>query len=150
MCKHFHEKLRKLKFTIRNWSNTNVGNINSKIKTLGQTQDQANDEEWDDRDKAEVKSSLEKLYEVHSLSLKQKSRFNWNKFGDRNTSFFHESVTRRRKRNNIVGVFHEKKWFTRPEEIKDIFLRHFSSFFSADGNKPQFLLGSIKLPCLTH
>lgn len=44
------------------------------------------------------------------------SRVNWLQAGDRNTSFFHASTIRRRKRNKVVKVRNEAGEWVEKEE----------------------------------
>jgi len=56
-----------------------------------------------------TEASLQKEYNDVLMQEKilwyQKSRENWVKLGDRNTSFFHTQTLVRRKRNKIQGLF---------------------------------------------
>lgn len=50
--------------------------------------------------------------------LRQKSRQKWIKEGDANTSFFHASISVRRKRNQLAGILVDGQWVEKASDIK--------------------------------
>eukprot|EP00253_Pinus_taeda_P015965 PITA_15965 len=63
---------------------------------------------------------------------RQKSRCLWLRAGDKNTSFFHNSLKLRRAGNQIERIVVEGKEIRDHEEIKEETYRHFKSLLSAD------------------
>jgi hypothetical protein len=55
----------------------------------------------------ETTELIELLLEQEEMHWMQRSRANWMQYGDRNTSFFHQFATARRKRNFIKRLKHE-------------------------------------------
>lgn len=51
--------------------------------------------------------------------LVQKSRFKWLKEGDTNSRLFHNTINKRRKRNEIVGVHLNDLWYKEVAEVKN-------------------------------
>jgi hypothetical protein len=49
----------------------------------------------------ELSEEIEKLLEMEELHWAQRSRVNWLKYGDRNTNYFHNAASMRRKKNRI-------------------------------------------------
>ena len=64
----------------------------------------------------------------------QRSRAIWMKWGDRNSKFFHDTTSQRRKRNGIVGLLDsDGRWQDDSRNIEGI-LEYFGSIFKS--NKP--------------
>lgn len=149
---HFHEKLRSLKFVIKSWTKGKYRDLKNRINTLEQVQDKADEENWEDIRKMEIREKLDQLYEARSSGLKQKAILNLGKHGDRNSRFYHACVMRRRKRNQIIGISHYGTRFTNQSNIKKILYDHFHDFFGTRERErePIFELGSIKTSHLTQ
>uniref|UniRef100_A0A803QSM5 Reverse transcriptase domain-containing protein n=1 Tax=Cannabis sativa TaxID=3483 RepID=A0A803QSM5_CANSA len=70
------------------------------------------------------------------LFWKQRSREIWLAHGDRNTIFFHQKASSRRKKNQINGLFDQNlNWRSSKEEIEQIICEHFQDLFSAQDPK---------------
>lgn len=132
---------------IKQWNKENFGDIEAHISMLEEKQSRADEENWSDHAKLSIREELDNLYEARCSSLKQKSRLNWEKFGDR-TKFFHGCVMRRRKLNHISGIFHEGRRVTNPNDVKTTFFYHFKEFFGTQGNQPLLRLDSLRVPLI--
>jgi hypothetical protein len=53
-------------------------------------------------------------------------------YGDRNTSFFHQFATARRKRNFIKRLKHEDNWVDGTAALKPIVLQYFANLFTSE------------------
>jgi len=60
---------------------------------------------------------------------RQKSRQNWCKIGDKNTSFFHMSASLRKGRNYISKIDHNGSHLVSSNDIKEGAVNFFSSLF---------------------
>ncbi|XP_074288589.1 uncharacterized protein LOC141613746 [Silene latifolia] len=70
----------------------------------------------------ECATELKVLNKARNSYLAQKSKENWVKEGDANTSFFHSSIKKRRMRNRVFNVKDmEGKLCSTPEDIKSAF-----------------------------
>ena len=66
--------------------------------------------------------------------LKQKSRIQWLKLGDQNTSFFHKAIKSRNARNSIkVLTLASRGRIEDPEDIKQEAIAHFQNILCCDG-----------------
>ena len=66
--------------------------------------------------------------------LKQKSRIQWLKLGDQNTSFFHKAIKSRNSRNSIkVLTLASRGRIEDPEDIKQEAIAHFQNILCCDG-----------------
>lgn len=61
--------------------------------------------------------------------LRQKSRETWLKEGDKNSKFFHISITVKRRRNRIMAIKNGKDWISEEEGIKNYFIENFNILF---------------------
>uniref|UniRef100_A0A803PAN7 CCHC-type domain-containing protein n=1 Tax=Cannabis sativa TaxID=3483 RepID=A0A803PAN7_CANSA len=60
----------------------------------------------------------------------------WLAHGDRNTRFFHQKASSRRKKNRIIGLFDQNlNWQSSKEEIEQIICEHFQDLFTAQDPK---------------
>jgi hypothetical protein len=64
----------------------------------------------------------------------QRSRVNWLQHGDRNTAFFHQFASARRKKNLIKKLKHGEDWVEGTSAPKPIILEYFSGLFTSEVN----------------
>lgn len=82
---------------------------------------------------ARLRRELDEVLEQEELLWYQKSRVEWIKDGDRNTSFFHLSTVVRRWRNRIVSIKGDDNiWVHNKEEVQNIFVTYFENLFKDD------------------
>ena len=81
----------------------------------------------------EIEENLEK----EEIYWVQRSRANWLKFGDRNTSFFHNFASARKKRNYIKRLLDDSGvWRENNEAMRSLITEYFQHLFSAEVNVP--------------
>jgi hypothetical protein len=83
-----------------------------------------------------LESSLVTRYEQTMTKLTdsymQRAKKHWIKDGDRNTSFFHNAVVKRRRRNTIVSVKDKNNVMQyMPDKISNTFIQYFRSIFAS-------------------
>eukprot|EP00253_Pinus_taeda_P015345 PITA_15345 len=86
-------------------------------------------------DQAKENEMYRDLYKQHreeEEELRQKSCCLWLKAGDKNTSFFHNSLKIRRATNHIERIMIEGRELRDQEEIKEVAFNHFSALLTAD------------------
>ena len=82
------------------------------------------------KEMAELVEILLEQEEVHWL---QRSRANWLSHGDRNTSFFHQFASARRKRNYIKKLKDaDGDWVEGTDPLKPLIFDYFSNLFSSE------------------
>jgi hypothetical protein len=63
--------------------------------------------------------------------LKQRSRVDWLKNGDRNTWYFHCKATQRKRRNHVYRLKDEAGvWTSQPNQVPPLFIEYYSSLFN--------------------
>ncbi|KAK2423798.1 hypothetical protein QL285_034226 [Trifolium repens] len=132
------EKLKTLKFTIREWHKKEYGGMEARIEGLvgeikeldmkGEVVGLAN-EEVESRKKKFV--SLWSLLKSKEASIFQRSRLKWLKEGDTNSKFFHGSVKQRAKLNSLLAIQVEDRWLESPNLIKEAVSSYFTNHFSS-------------------
>jgi hypothetical protein len=81
----------------------------------------------------EMANLVELLLEQEEVHSMQRSRANWLQFGDRNSSFFHNFASARRKKNYIKKLKDENNNFVEGTELlKPIILNYFSNLFTSE------------------
>lgn len=77
----------------------------------------------------------------HHLLLKdeefhlQRAKKNWATKGDRNTSFFHQAITKRNRKNRITYLQNPNGTHsTTPQQLADTLLNYFKHIFASDNN----------------
>jgi ADP-ribosylglycohydrolase len=74
---------------------------------------------------------IELLLEEDEIYWAQRSRANWLQFGDRNSSFFHNFATARRKKNYIKKLKNsENDWMEGTENLKPLISDYFFKLFT--------------------
>lgn len=131
------EKLKMLKSDLKDWNKQVFGNLDSNIATTTAALNSLDLE-------AEIRNLLpEEEQQRRSLTalmwqqkkakeslLHQKSRFQWLKFGDSNTRFFHKCIQGRRAVNGINGLQVNGSWIDEPMQIKAAAQNHFGILYS--------------------
>ncbi|XP_050211620.1 uncharacterized protein LOC126661796 [Mercurialis annua] len=93
---------------LSDWNKNMVGNLDGRIrgtheKLFKLQQNALNFTEFEKLRKVEAEP--DELLRCEEVLWRQRSRNIWLKEGDRNTSFFYQKASHRRKRNNIPGLF---------------------------------------------
>ena len=79
---------------------------------------------------ASLKKKLEEVLSQEELLWYQKSRREWIKYGDRNTSFFHQKTITRRAHNRITAIRDDEgNWLYEAQEIKTHAVNFFSTLY---------------------
>ena len=80
----------------------------------------------------QVRQSLNAWLDIDEVMWKQRSRINFLKEGDQNTSFFHTKASNRKQRNWIQGLEDENGlWQEGIDEIEYVATQYFSTLFTS-------------------
>ncbi|CAM8981011.1 unnamed protein product [Rhodiola kirilowii] len=128
---------------MKSWNDRHFGKIRERVNNLQKEQSQIQDairtEEVIDQE-VKITNELDEWFLREELLWKQRSRADWLKEGDRNTRFFHQRASNRRKTNRIEKLkIGEDDWIYKEEEISEHIVRYFASIFSSsrDGSTSQ-------------
>ena len=138
------EKLKMLKFRLKDWHKQHVQNMDSKILTVKNKISILDS-------KAELSALNEdELHEIRDLSVElhsmakvqnsvnwQKSRLNWLKEGDANSKFFHGVMSGRKRHNTINMVLVDGAYVEGVNHVRSAVFTHFSTHFkSSSASRP--------------
>ena len=85
----------------------------------------------------EIMVRLELMLEQEEIHWFQRARANWLRQGDRNTSFFHNFATKRRKKNTIKGLMDENGQRQENEvAMRNIIQNYFENLFTSEVGDP--------------
>ena len=79
---------------------------------------------------------IENLLKQEEIYWLQRGRANWLLHGDRNTSFFHNAATTRKKRNQIKKLMDENGVWVQGTDMKKHILGYFSNLFKSEVEQP--------------
>ncbi|CAM8960612.1 unnamed protein product [Rhodiola kirilowii] len=80
----------------------------------------------------QISRDLDEWLLREELFWKQRSRVDWLREGDRNTRFFHQRASHRRKVNRIEKLMSSKgDWITEEGEICEVIVKYFEEIFSS-------------------
>eukprot|EP00253_Pinus_taeda_P021443 PITA_21443 len=132
-------KLKSLRTAIKQWERVYAAEENKKRTDLHKQLEQWNQEkentQYTEQDQSKENEMYKELYRQNRLEeeeQRQKSRCLWLRAGDKNTSFFHNSLKLRCAGNQIERIMAEGKEISEQEEIKEAAYRNFKSLLFAD------------------
>eukprot|EP00253_Pinus_taeda_P028357 PITA_28357 len=132
-------KLKSLRTVVKQWARNHAAEENKRRTDLHQQLEQWNQEkeriQYTEEDQAKENEMYKELYRQNRMEeeeQRQKSRCLWLKAGDKNTSFFHNSLKLRHAGNQIERIMVDGKEIKDQEEIKEATYRHYKSLLSAD------------------
>lgn len=129
-------QLRRILFNttkaLRRWNKEHFCISHEKIKSLEEKLESIQNGRTDPKDQNQLKEEL-CIHKARLESiLRQKSREIWLKKRDKNTKYFHTSLTIRRGRNKIVSIKEGNGWIQEQKGINDYFIRHFKNLYKSN------------------
>ena len=132
-------KLSNVKRKIKVWNKSDFGHIFKEKEELSiklsSVQDSIQEEGYNDSNRDSELAILLELHDIISKEEKfwrQRSRINWIKEGDQNTSFFHISTLKHRANNRISGIKKGSSMLIDEKDISVEVVSFFSSLLSKD------------------
>jgi hypothetical protein len=131
--KRLHNTLNQL----HNWGRKTFGTIPKRIKESQQELEQLllnPNSHHLIHQIAQKEQEIEDLMEKEEIWWSQRSRALWLTHGDKNTKYFHQKASQRRRKNKIdcikdsTGITHKNQ-----EETENIFITHFQQLFTSQG-----------------
>ena len=108
----------------------------------------------------ELSKKVDQLRSQEENFWQQRSRVQWLREGDANTSFFHQSTLQRRRRNKVAALKdNEGVWVENPRQVRKLIDEHFMKLFTSEGSwewggggnsgmcEPKGLYGNEQSPC---
>ena len=138
----FSYKLKAVKEVIKNWllihrndHNTRLEEIEVDIHRLDVLAESSplSVEDW--QHKQSLRREHFNILLGQELYWKQRSRIQWLKEGDLNTSFFHKIVNYRRRKNTISSLLINNTWSECPTQICNTITNYFFSLFNKTSYK---------------
>ncbi|KAK1360352.1 hypothetical protein POM88_044826 [Heracleum sosnowskyi] len=135
--------IKEVKKIIKGWAFNLKDRTETSIKELEEILDKDDQVSETNKELIQKRKQLEHLYDLRDDMLRQKSRLNWQKNGDRNSKFFHQVIQKRRKRNAINNLVWCNKRISNPNALKEAFYQHFKDFFEEKESLSLFKLGNL-------
>lgn len=121
-------KIRECRSSIQNWKKRKRVHSGQKVTELKEKiyRIQNGQEPYSHTSLQGLRAQLQQEWDKEESFWRQKSRIDWLKQGDKNTSFFHASVLQRRSRNRISGLENSNgEWLKGNTAILEEFQRFF-------------------------
>ncbi|XP_071692049.1 uncharacterized protein [Rutidosis leptorrhynchoides] len=132
------DKFKHVKGVLKLWNKTNRNNatvarsvLTKKLEDIDAQIDSSVVASHIASDHIKVLQDITVLDSTEAANLAQKNRRLANSLGDENTSFFHMTLNRKRKKLQISGVMSNGMWVTDPSQVKGAFLDFFQTKFRA-------------------
>ncbi|XP_062100396.1 uncharacterized protein LOC133806292 [Humulus lupulus] len=147
-------KLKRLSHVLRQFNKYKIGDVERNFQmandNYNQAQVQLQQNPHSSEFQAEEKQALDNLVQnsrLYDSFLRKKSKVNWLKFGDDNTTFFHACLKQRKEVNRIASFVSDNGQLVENyEEVVAHFLFHFRSVLGSQSKAS----GSIHKDCFVH
>lgn len=140
---NLHIKMKTLREAIKKWNSGTDGNSIMRVKELEVKLDEGDVNNLDHKQRKVLQDQLSHAYITREAVLRQKSRLQWDKFGDSNTKFFHTVIKNMQQSNNIQGIYWNDLWVENPNEVKLVFYHYYKEFFNRKSTELYFNLGNL-------
>ncbi|XP_071939093.1 uncharacterized protein [Coffea arabica] len=132
-CVNLLKKTDECRMGLLQWSKSKFGNVGFAADDLRKKIAKLQQGTLSDAVKSQIgtlTSQLEDILDRENTTWKQRSKTHWYREGDRNTTFFHAQASKRRKQNQINGLFNDAgQWCNSHDDLENIILDHFGAIF---------------------
>ncbi|WJX12703.1 hypothetical protein P8452_03171 [Trifolium repens] len=149
------EKLKALKFKLKEWNKLEFGNVEVRIKKLVEdicVMNLKGESLGLNSQEIVLRKNLFgefwKLQKIKEATLFQRARSRWLSQGDANSKFFHACLTFKAKRNTILALKVGDIWLENSNHIKEAVVHYFEEHFSSVSTCRPTLDG-VMFPTLT-
>lgn len=132
----------KNQFCIKNLSKWNQGRLNNSLKGAisrveRDIQKLQENPKGPNADALRTKEcELDKLLKEEEIYWKIRLREEWLKWGDKNTKWFHQKASHRKRTNKLEGIFDlNDRWKDKEEDIRSVATEYFKKIFTSPNPK---------------
>jgi hypothetical protein len=133
------QKIKAYRVALLQWSKQGIFSLPRTIKALKTNLcdiDTHIQENWQDQarlaERNEIRKELNHLISQEEIYWRQRSRISWMKDGDRNTKFFHECASQRKRKNEISYLRNQHgDWVSDKSEMEGIVHNYFHNLFTS-------------------
>ncbi|KAF7838898.1 ribonuclease H [Senna tora] len=131
-------KLQIVGWNLKQWNRDEVGSIQNRIRTINeqlltlQQTPHNNDlnSQWEAQHES-LRQQMEFFLDCEESLWAQKARMSWLVSGDRNTSYFHNTVNKRRIQNSINAIKDDNGvWVDGFQQVQDLAVDYFKNIFT--------------------
>jgi hypothetical protein len=130
-------RLKRISGSMQSWSHNVFGSVRKEIKRLRDQLAQARVAANNSGDLQEVRAverELHEIYEREEIMYRQRSRLEWLKAGDKNTRYFQNRASHRRRKNTIQALRRpDGSRCTTDEEMRALAQYFYSSLYTSEG-----------------
>lgn len=150
------DKIRKCKSRLQRWKKGRNFNLSLKIHSLEERlADIHRGTGFDLNEERRWLLALRAAWGEEEVWWQQKSRVQWLREGDKNTSFFHAFTRKRRQQHRVSGLFDSAdNWVEEPMQLESIVAEDFENIYRTSGPTDFFFRQSLhatELPyAVTH
>jgi Tfp pilus assembly protein FimT len=131
-------RLREVSMDMKRWSVETFGSVRAEIKRLKAKLELARaDARFSGYSPAirEIEQQLHETYEKEEVMYRQRSRQEWLKAGDKNTKFFQNRATHRKRKNTVLGLKKEDGSICKTNEgMAEMALAFYHNLYASQGS----------------
>lgn len=131
--KPFHRCTSKVASSLKRWSRSKrplqrqLDSIHAKLMVVQSTPFHLQDHNKEASIIDQHDKTMSKLTEFYT----QRAKRHWVIHGDKNTTYFHNAMLKRRRKNRVSGILDSNNnWLYNPDDIASCFINYFSDLFA--------------------